>query len=143
MKATIFLILTSISFMCSSQPLENHTWENRVLLIISNESFNDLYVQQVEEIEKSLDGFIDRKLILYKVFPNGYKYSNFLNTVPSKWEKKPNLFSYYNRENHSFKVVLIGLDGSIKDARTSLLSSQELFSIIDGMSMRKAELRGR
>jgi hypothetical protein len=44
-------------------------------------------------------------------------------------------------KSHHFKVVLIGLDGNLKEERTDFFEPQELFSIIDGMSMRKAALR--
>lgn len=39
-----------------------------------------------------------------------------------------------------FKFVLIGLDGGIKEKRSSLISTADLFSIIDKMSMRKVEM---
>jgi hypothetical protein len=44
------------------------------------------------------------------------------------------------KSNH-FKVVLIGLDRTLKEERTDYFEPQELFSIIDGMPMIKAGLR--
>ena len=43
----------------------------------------------------------------------------------------------------SFSVVLIGKDGGEKLRRTTPLSSEELFAIVDAMPMRRAEMRER
>ncbi|MDP5094209.1 MAG: DUF4174 domain-containing protein, partial [Polaribacter sp.] len=51
------------------------------------------------------------------------------------------LFLKYNPKNTPFKVMLIGLDGGIKLAQSTVLSKEKLFAIIDGMPMRKREIR--
>ena len=56
-----------------------------------------------------------------------------------KW-KKSSLFEKYS-ENGQFEVILIGLDGGVKLRKSELLSSEELFTVIDGMPMRRAEIR--
>jgi hypothetical protein len=43
----------------------------------------------------------------------------------------------------SFSVVIIGKDGGEKLRRTTPLSSEELFAIVDAMPMRRAEMRER
>ena len=43
----------------------------------------------------------------------------------------------------SFSVVLIGKDGGEKLRRTTPLSPEELFAIVDAMPMRRAEMRER
>ena len=41
----------------------------------------------------------------------------------------------------TFEVVLIGLDGGIKLRQTKLVSLDKLFTLIDGMPMRRNELK--
>ena len=43
----------------------------------------------------------------------------------------------------SFSIVLIGKDGGEKLRRTTPLSPEELFAIVDAMPMRRAEMRER
>jgi hypothetical protein len=43
----------------------------------------------------------------------------------------------------TFSVVLIGKDGGEKLRRTTPLSPEELFAIVDAMPMRRAEIRER
>tara|TARA_R100000655_G_scaffold50812_2_gene88419 strand:+ start:997 stop:1275 length:279 start_codon:yes stop_codon:yes gene_type:complete len=40
-----------------------------------------------------------------------------------------------------FEVFLLGLDGGIKLRQQEILQTEKLFSLIDGMPMRKAEIR--
>lgn len=47
---------------------------------------------------------------------------------------------YFN--NRSNKLVLIGKDGGVKDVSTEL-NLQALFALIDGMPMRRAEVKER
>jgi len=44
-------------------------------------------------------------------------------------------------DGHAFEVVLLGKDGGIKLRRKKPVSAQELFSTIDKMPMRRAEMR--
>lgn len=133
--------------MSTSQISEKHKWENRVLIIISKESKTDqlpeLFLQQFNSVRDSMDGCIDRKLLIYEVFPKRYKSSNLKKQESSGWIDDTSIFKFYNQEGKDFKIILIGLDGTIKETRNEPISSQELFSIIDGMFMRKAELRGK
>ena len=45
-----------------------------------------------------------------------------------------------NSESH-FEVLLIGLDGTEKLRKNTLLKRHDLFAIIDRMPMRKSEIR--
>ena len=40
-----------------------------------------------------------------------------------------------------FEVFLLGLDGGIKLRQQEIVKTEKLFSLIDGMPMRKAEIR--
>ena len=46
----------------------------------------------------------------------------------------------HNSKNKPFKVVLIGLDGTIKYTKNSPISAKNLFTIIDGMPMRRSKM---
>jgi len=51
------------------------------------------------------------------------------------------LFSSFIPKKDVFTIRLIGLDGGIKLEQNRVLSSEKLFTVIDGMPMRKNEIR--
>ena len=123
-----------------AQDLKRHQWKNRVILIIANDSESQIYRSQIEEFKATRDEFEERQLIKYYILPNTYKFEN---ETENSWLDSSELFAKYNASNSNFKIILIGLDGGIKIEQNQLLTSIELFSTIDGMPMRRSELKNR
>lgn len=141
MKWLLLLLFSIVSLMTTSQTLEKHKWENRVLLVISNEKeTNEYSSNQLQIINDSLEGYTERKLIVYTVLPDKYRLLDITTNQEANWIKNSKLYSTYNKYKKPFKVVLIGLDGGVKEERNAAISSEELFAIIDGMPMRRSEL---
>jgi hypothetical protein len=53
-----------------------------------------------------------------------------------------NTFERYKSHTHQNEIVLIGLDGGVKLRQNEFLGCEDLFAIIDGMPMRRRELKG-
>ena len=124
------------SIIAFGQNIKKHEWKNRVLLIISDDK-NDLkYRNQLKVLKKDKTELLDRKLVIYEVSKNEYNLNFEEKSIQSS-----KLFHQFNKENTPFLAILIGLDGGIKLEQDSLLSTEKLFAIIDGMPMRKRELR--
>lgn len=141
MKFSLLVLFSIISLMTSSQTLEKHRWENRILLVISEENnSNEEYSNQLQVINDSFEGYTERKLIVYTVLPDKYRLLGITTNQEANWIKNSKLYSTYNKNKKPFKVVLIGLDGSVKKERNAAINSEELFAIIDGMPMRRSEL---
>ena len=127
--------------MAVSQTLEKHQWNNRVVIVLSDDLTNPLFQKQLTALTNEATACIDRKLIVYQVLPNSWTMEDFTSKTTKKWQSTPTLFEQFMEKNHHFKVVLIGLDGTLKVERTNYVEPEELFSIIDGMPIRKAEIR--
>lgn len=140
-KHVIFIMLAffcaSISF---SQDLDKHHWKDRVLLILTKNLESKVYKKQVEILKSSNEGIQERKLIVYikteKRFQIGIDSDSWFFT-----SKKSYLES--KKTSKDFEIVLIGLDGGVKLRQTEILTKEKLFTIIDGMLMRKQELRNK
>ena len=122
----------------TSQNLQKHQWENRLILVLTDASENREFKKQLSELEAHQEGMDDRKLLVYQIKPEAYK-TGF--SMATEWKKDFELFSDYAKEEDSFRVILIGFDGGIKLEQTKFLSSEKLFDTIDAMPMRRTEVR--
>lgn len=137
-KTIIFFFFFSSVSEFYSQNLEKHQWKNRVVLLISSEENNELLSKQIEILKQENKGLQERKLIIYEVYKDYYKY-NF----QPKNQKSTDLYHQFNPTNKPFKIVLVGLDGGIKLNQTKILSVEKLFTLIDGMPMRRHEIKSK
>ncbi len=140
---TLFFLLI-LPVMPLAQDLSVHQWENRVLLILSESSSDipinsgsqhSLFQAQLDTLQQYSSGLRERKLLIYQVMPSKFR------SADKGWQSSSMLYQKYKQTNAPFEVVLIGLDGSVKLRQTKILSSAELFAVIDGMPMRRAELQ--
>jgi hypothetical protein len=129
------------SFITVSQTLQKHQWNNRIAIVLSDGLSNPLFQKQITALTNEAAACMDRKLIIYQVLLNNWRLEDFTTETTKEWKSTFTLFDQFMGKSHHFKVVLIGLDGNLKEERTDFFEPQELFSIIDGMSMRKAALR--
>lgn len=126
--------------LVSSNPLAKYQWQNRLVLVFAPTAESELYQTQIETIDAMGDGFAERDLVLFSVFPNAGSYSGAdLSNLEIKY-----LRERFQIEDSDFVVILIGKDGGSKLRLTQeVLSASQLFPLIDGMPMRKAEMRAR
>lgn len=120
------------------QKLEKHQWNDRVILIFSNDKSSSELEKQVDLLQKEKVGLEERKLKIYQFAESDFKFG-----FDDSWKKSTlNLKRFFDKEE-SFKIVLIGLDGGIKLKQNTILTPEKLFAIIDGMPMRKREIRNK
>lgn len=128
------LVVTMTNY---TQELGRHKWEDRLILILSNDSSNKSIQTQLDELTISEDDLVERKLVIYTVFPSKYK-TVFPDT--NSWSYKESLYNSYKDTDSSFELVLIGLDGGVKLRKTEIITAGEIFSVIDQMYMRRKEI---
>lgn len=120
------------------QNMEKHLWKNRVLLIYIPDEKSQELDKQFEILEKNSRELLERKIVIYSFTKKSYKL-NFEDT----WKKSEEVFSSFKPKKDVFTITLIGLDGGIKLEQNRVLSSEKLFAIIDGMPMRKTEIKNK
>ena len=113
----LFLV-SSIIFQTITVPLANH----RLILIFGN---NPSVVQrQLVAFQKDSSGLAERDVIVKQVKPGDNLYQTY-QIIP----------------NEPFTVILIGKDGGEKFRSSNILSTTQLFAMVDAMPMRQAEMR--
>lgn len=120
-----------------SQDLKEHQWDNRLVLLLVEDTLDENYQQQIENFERESKGLEDRKLIIYQVQKNQYK----AGLEKEDWKSSDHLWKKYKKTEAPFEFILIGLDGGVKLRKTDYFSTEELYKIIDVMPMRMQELR--
>ncbi|BAO75995.1 DUF4174 domain-containing protein [Winogradskyella sp. PG-2] len=142
MKSILKFILIAGALMLTSQSkvqnIKEHKWNKRVVLLISKTPKSSKLVKQLNLFKNQNLEFNERKLIIYKVLLDSYKLNN---PKHKTWTKSKKIFQFYNEEKLDFKIILIGLDGSIKFETTDIIKPSKLYETIDTMPMRRIELK--
>lgn len=141
-QVSILVIGLIASINLNAQNLDQYRWENRLLIIQSNDKNTTLYTNQIKELSNSAYELKERKLIVFEVIGDQYRIINFSkNNNIDKWKTTDKAFHKLLNKKDDVNIILIGLDGGIKLEKNKLLTKQELFNTIDAMPMRRAELR--
>lgn len=124
--------------MISAQELNTHLWQDRVVLILQEEgNWTEVNLQKKMLLESS-EELTERKLVIYQVSPIGCALLHGEGIQDLNYKA---IFDKYKRGNSAFEIVLIGLDGGVKFRESKPVKRKVLFSLIDGMPMRRRELR--
>jgi len=140
LKGTIlFFAMILFSGRIASQDLDKHKWQNRLIVILTNDTQNETYKKQVDVFEDEEEGFKERKLLVYHVKATEYK-MGFGN---EDWKKSTQLYNRFKNSDSGFEVLLLGLDGGVKLRQDELLTVKKLYAKIDAMPMRQRELESK
>ncbi len=118
-----------------TQNLNDYVWKNRLIVIEAPSINSKIYQDQMKEFKKSERGLKERKLKIFSFFPDGFTQDFDTNL---KSHTKNGIRGVSN-----FELQLIGLDGGVKLKKNAILKSENLFAIIDGMPMRRRELKAK
>lgn len=135
----LFLLMMYFSACPTDDMLTKHRWNDRVILVFSPSEQNALSQDQVRLFSHHSEGMTDRDLVLYEIFTDSGKYEN--KSSLSKIEVN-SLRKRFSISPEEVTVILIGKDGGEKARkRNEIFPIQELFALIDGMPMRRQEIR--
>ncbi|WP_241905695.1 DUF4174 domain-containing protein [Vibrio breoganii] len=125
---TTMSVLASSKSDASFQQLSEMKWQYRILLIQDRPDYQQTLTNASEEMA-------DRHLVWFLVLPNRVV-SNLSDSVPEPLQQD------IRQRILDKPVVLIGKDGGIK-MREERLSLPSIFSTIDSMPMRQAEMNSK
>jgi hypothetical protein len=131
----LFVLLQNSGFV-HSQELAKHHWENRLVLILAEDTNSVKYHDQIKEFQNHLKGMEERKILFYHITPVQYK-SGLTDGI---WQKSETKYESYKKSNVEPEIILIGLDGGVKLRASEFITSQKLFATIDVMPMRREEI---
>ncbi len=121
-----------------AQDLQQYQWQNRIIVLYANETELDLLTMQLELLTEEPNELLERKLLVIQAHKDRYK---IIFPENSEWVSSTLKDELNIIKKTEFEVFLLGLDGGIKLRQQEIVQTEKLFSLIDGMPMRKAEVR--
>ena len=128
-----FLLLFLCICKVQSQDLSKHHWQDRLILLLTEDLKNDNFTSQLEELESGIKGLEERNVIVYQVYQHQMKLGF---AKDAEWKVATNLYKKYDEKNTPFEFYLIGLDGKVKLQDTKCISIDKIVDLIDSMPLR-------
>lgn len=119
-------------------PLDKHKWKERVLIVTASSPSNVGYKRQDQLLTKGKKGMKDRGLVIYRLYADHWLGPK--NTMLTE-EEAQIIYDRYNINSDTFSVILLGKDGGVKMNKNDIVSTRELFQLIDSMPMRQQEMK--
>lgn len=135
---TLLFILIFYGMTSKAQNLQQYQWQNRIIVVYADEPELDLLTKQLELLTEEPSELSERKLLVIQAHKDRYK-KNFPEN--SEWVSSSLKDELKISTKTKFEVFLLGLDGGIKLRQQEIVQTEKLFSLIDGMPMRKAEIK--
>ena len=123
----LFIIFFLVSAMpAQSMTLEDYLWKNRVIITFSSDEQHTERLSVKEQIDLHRCKFRDRDLVHIDLIQGSAEFDE--------------MSQKFSVSGEGFQLLLLGKDGGVKK-RTSTVSLEEVFSLIDTMPMRRREMR--
>ena len=138
---TLFLTaLICTSHSLKANPLLEHRWDNRLLIIFAKDRSDPNARSIRERLGESSCELADRELIIGWFLE---KSQSSLGEREIDYQESATIRSRLKIKSGDFSVVLVGKDGGLKAYYEEAPNLQAVFALIDDMPMRQAEQRGR
>lgn len=137
LRKMLTLLLLALPTLLMGQ-LDKHTWEDRLILLFAKAETQKDYQQQLHLLQDQSTELSDRDLLLYSIFlEKGIRPDQ--TPLTSKWHQQ--IQERYNPNQQDFLFLLIGKDGGVKLKSAEAVPPVQLYTLIDGMPMRRVEMR--
>lgn len=105
---------------CFSQNLKDYRWKNRLVILVGDKN-EPLFKKQEEKLIKLQKELDARQIILF--------------------QGNSEIINQLSVDKTFHGLILIGKDGGVKLKEQFIVEPKLLFSLIDGMPMRRAEIK--
>ena len=128
------LILTMLIPLSTvqAQNLSDYQWKNRILILSDTDEQFSNATPAVTTMSKYTEELEERDFLVLLFKEDTFYTTDFKKTSIKSNQSIPNDFNGY---------LLIGKDGGVKTRSAYPIVPEELFSLVDGMPMRRAEIR--
>jgi Domain of unknown function (DUF4174) len=143
--ATMLTIASAlVSSACAPTPgispadMRPHFWKERVVIVFAPSDADPRLAEQRAALAADPGGMAERKVISYEVVGTREVSKE---GRPLGAEAAADFRERFNAPVEEFEVIVIGLDGLVKQRDVEVVDSGELFELIDSMPVRQAEMK--
>lgn len=123
-KSSFLITLVTLIFCFNLEgkllKLNDYKWQNRLLVVADPET--ETFLKQQQLFKKHPTQNIERKLLLF-------------------YTEDKQILKELKLRTDKFSMVLIGLDGYVKNRYSDVTEMSEIYDVIDSMPMRQSEDR--
>jgi hypothetical protein len=135
---SLALLLTTPAMM-DAQFLNTYQWKSRLVLLFTPSPDDPLFLQQMSLLAEQSEAFEERDVLFISITPNG-EYENTGRFLEESLARQ--YHQHFSPDKNQFELIVVGLDSTEKlRARNTLTPPSVLLELIDGMPMRRQELR--
>ncbi len=135
----IFLSLLSMTIPqnTTAQGLDDYQWKNRIILLVDASPDTDALQSQLAELTSDKKALKETDILIFRVTQDAVYAAD---GSPSKLKAK-RIYDDCDLDSDFKGTLLLGKDGGVKLNKPFEVSAQEIFDLIDGMPMRRREMR--
>lgn len=130
------LAVVLISTTTMSQNLDSFKWENRILLLKDSDFSSKELKGQLKVLQNHREKLQDRDILVFIVTDDAILDTQKRKTIL----KSRQIIEAYGLKDFQ-GLILIGKDGGIKLKESFVVSPKAIFTLIDSMPMRQAEMK--
>ena len=136
---SMLIFLLGLPFIASSaEDLDTHLWRHRLLFVIAPTATDSVVVKQLVMLNKRADALIDRDIRVFQLYMRG---ASLYQDIPLTFDEAVRLRTELRIHPDARILLLIGKDGTIKRRAPIDTDLRDIFAQIDGMPMRRNEIR--
>ncbi|MEM9000927.1 MAG: DUF4174 domain-containing protein [Bacteroidota bacterium] len=128
MNVFLFISIFFLINICQAQEFKKFQWKKRIVLLLFDSNTKAQATKQLKLLETQSTQLEDRDIVVIGHHNTGKK--NDLHYVRSL-----DIAKNYNG------LVVLGKDGQVKMMKEFIVPPEKIFALIDGMPMRKMEMR--
>ncbi|MCJ2064760.1 DUF4174 domain-containing protein [Methylobacterium sp. J-088] len=128
-RTALGLGLAALTMAASAAPLDTYRDRYRVLVLSAPDAADAQLTAQRAALGPVREGIAERDLVVLEAVGSG--------------AEARTLRAALGLPDDSFRAVLVGKDGGAKLTAAAPIPPKRLFSTVDAMPMRRAEMRGR
>ncbi|MFD0798167.1 DUF4174 domain-containing protein [Maribacter chungangensis] len=123
--------------MLFAQNISDYKWENRLIFLVDEEPETSIMNSQLKILEAKSDELKERDIMVFQLTPKTILLSNGEETRLSSIETYRSLAIPTDFKG----IILVGKDGGVKLKKPYIVPVANIFTLIDGMPMRKSEIK--
>lgn len=128
-----------MTFITQAQSLADYKWKNRLLILVDKTMETNALLAQHKRLLAKENELTERDILIFLLTPEGLKFP----TRKGRTKPAADIYKKLSITPAFSGIILVGKDGGIKLKQDFEVQPETVFTLIDGMPMRKSEIKSK